>query len=135
MTRIVAAIAILLVLCGSSADSGLTKKTHAPQVLNGFLLSGWCNDLPFRDEEGQQRATYYQAYSDGMCTMFVAFAVELTRNDGSLAANYCLPGNAKYLSIAQEFGLLLRRDHDARERDPLDALITSHRRDIWFPAG
>jgi hypothetical protein len=122
MTRVVAAIAVLLALCGS-AESGLTKKAHSPHVLNSFLLSGWCNDLPFRDEDAQQKATYYQAYSDGMCTMFVAIGIELTRNDGSLAANYCLPNDVKYLSIAQEFGLLLRRDQAARETDPLDALI------------
>jgi hypothetical protein len=122
MYRIIIALALLLTLGSGRVDSGLTKRAH-PHVLNGFLLSGWCNDLPFRDEESQQRATYYQAYSDGMCTMFVAFGVELTRREGNLQAGYCLPGDVKYLSIAQEFGLLLRRDAGARETDPLDALI------------
>lgn len=123
MNRILACIAILLALAGK-ADSGLTTKMRAPGVLNGFLLSGWCNDLPFRDEEGQQRATYYQAYSDGMCTMFVSFGLELTRSDGSLPAHYCLPDDVKYTDVAQEFGLYLRRNPTARESDPLDALIT-----------
>ena len=122
MRNIIACIVILLALAGH-AHAGLSKGTQPPRVLTGFLLSGWCNDLPFRDEEAQQRATYYQAYSDGMCMMFVSFAVELTRNEGSVAANYCLPQGTKYLAIAQDFALHLRRDHDARQRDPLDALV------------
>ena len=101
-------------------------------MLNGFPVSNWCNDLPFRYEESQKKATYHQAYSDGMCTMFVSFGVELTRREGSMAASYCLPGDVKYLSIAQEFGLLLRRDAGARDTDPLDALIKLLEAD--FPA-
>ena len=122
MSRIFAFVAILLALT-ANAYSGLSKRAHAPRVLNGFLLSGWCNDLPFRDEDAQQRANYIQAYSDGMCTMFVTFGIELTRNDGSAAANYCLPNNVKYVTIAQDFAILLRRNREARESDPLDALI------------
>lgn len=122
MRKIIVCIAILFALIGN-AYAGLTKGTHPPRVLTGFLLSGWCNDLPFRDEDAQQRATYYQAYSDGMCTMFVSFALELTLNEGTVAANYCLPPGTKYLAIAQDFALHLRRNHEARERDPLDALV------------
>ena len=123
MNRLIIALALLFALGSGSADSGLTKRAHLPHVLNGFLVSNWCNDLPFRDEESQKKATYHQAYSDGMCTMFVSFGVELTRREGSMAASYCLPNDVKYLSIAQEFGLLLRRDAGARDTDPLDALI------------
>ena len=123
MRNIIACIAILLALTGN-AYAGLTKGNHAPRVLSGFLLSGWCNDLPFRDEDAQQRATYYQAYSDGMCMMFVSFGIELTRSEGAVAANYCLPYGVKYLTIAQEFATHLRRNREARERDPLDALIS-----------
>ena len=106
MNRVIVTLAILLALGSGGANSGLTKREHPPHVLNGFLVSGWCNDLPFRDEEAQQRATYYQAYSDGMCTMFVAFGVELTRREGTLSAGYCLPADVKYVSIAQELSLI-----------------------------
>jgi len=123
MGKIIVCISILLALTGN-ACAGLTKGTHAPRVLTGYLLSGWCNDLPFRDEDAQQRATYYQAYSDGMCTMFVSFAIELTLNEGTVAANYCLPQGMKYLTIAQDFALHLRRNREARDRDPLDALVS-----------
>ena len=70
MHKLIAAAAILIALSGS-ADAGLTKRAQAPRVLNASLLSGWCTDLPFRDEDAQLRANYYQAYSDGLCTMFV----------------------------------------------------------------
>ena len=123
MRNIIVCIAILIALTGN-AYAGLTKGAHAPRVLTGYLLSGWCNDLPFRDEDAQQRATYYQAYSDGMCMMFVSFAIELTLNEGTVAANYCLPQGLKYLTIAQDFALHLRRSHEARQRDPLDALVS-----------
>jgi hypothetical protein len=114
--------AVLLALAGS-ANAGLTTRTHAPRVLNGFILSGWCNGLPFRDEEAQLRANYNQAYSDGLCTMFVTFGIEISRAEGTIAANYCLPDDVKYLTIAQDFALLLRRSREAREADPLDVLI------------
>ena len=120
---VIGSIAFLLALTNNTY-SGLTKGAHAPRVLTGYLLSGWCHDLPFRDEDAQQRATYYQAYSDGMCMMFVSFAVELTLSEGAVAANYCLPQGMKYLTVAQDFGLHLRRNREARERDPLDALIS-----------
>jgi hypothetical protein len=121
MHKLIVSAAILLALTGS-ADAGLTQRAHQPRVLNGSLLSGWCTDLPFRDEDAQLRANYHQAYSDGLCTMFVTFGIEISR-DGSLAANYCLPSDVRYLAIAQDFALLLRRSPEAREADPLDVLI------------
>jgi hypothetical protein len=121
MHKVLTSAALLLALAGS-AGAGLTKGPHAPRVLNGFLLSGWCTDLPFRDEDAQLRANYHQAYSDGMCTMFVTFGLEISRG-GSVAANYCLPNDVSYLAIAQDFALLLRRSSEAREADPLDVLI------------
>ena len=123
MHKIVALAAILLALSSSSANTGLSKRSHAPRVLNGYLLSGWCNDLPFRDEDSQLRANYYQAYSDGLCTMFVTFGIEISRADGAVAANYCLPSNVNYLTIAQDFASLLRKNREAREADPFDVLI------------
>jgi hypothetical protein len=122
MPKLIVSAAILLALAGS-ADAGLTKRAHRPQVLNSSLLSGWCTDLPFRDEDAQLRANYYQAYSDGLCTMFVTFGIEISRADGSVAAHYCLPSDVKYLTIARDFALLLRRSPEAREADPLDVLI------------
>jgi hypothetical protein len=122
MNRFIASIAMLLALT-DGAYSGLSKGPNSPRVLNGFLLSGWCNDLPFRDEEAQLRANYYQAYSDGLCMMFVTFGLEMTRREGGAPANYCLPSNVKYGTVAQEFAILLRRSSEARESDPLDALI------------
>lgn len=122
MHKIILSVAVLLALI-SSASAGLTKRSQAPRILSGSLLSGWCNDLPFRDEEAQQRANYYQAYSDGLCTMFVTFGIEISRGEGAVSANYCLPNDVKYLTIAQDFATLLRRNREAREGDPLDALI------------
>ena len=123
MHKVIASAAILLVLASSSADTGLTKRSHGPRVLNGYLLSGWCNDLPFRDEDSQLRANYYQAYSDGLCTMFVTFGIEISRGEGAVSANYCLPSDVKYLTVAQDFATHLRRNKEAREADPLDVLI------------
>jgi hypothetical protein len=122
MRKIVASVAMLLALT-DSAYCGLSKGPHPPRVLNGYLLSGWCNDLPFRDEEAQLRANYNQAYSDGMCTMFVTFGLEITRREGDIPANYCLPNDVAYSTVAHDFAILLRRSREARESDPLDALI------------
>ena len=122
MHKLIVPAAILVALT-VSANAGLTTRAQAPRVLNSSLLSGWCTDLPFRDEDAQLRASYYQAYSDGLCTMFVTFGIEISRGDGAVAANYCLPNNVKYLTIAQDFALLLRRSPEAREADPLEVLI------------
>jgi hypothetical protein len=122
MHKLIVSAAILLALIGS-ADAGLTKRAQTPRLLNSYLLSGWCTDLPFRDEDAQLRANYYQAYSDGLCTMFVTFGIDISRGDGAVAANYCLPSDVKYLTIAQDFALLLRRSPEAREADPLEVLI------------
>jgi hypothetical protein len=122
MRKIIAASAILLALT-ASADAGLSKGPRAPRVLNSQTLSGLCVGLPHRDENAQQAADYYQAYNDGMCMMFVTFGIEVTRGEGSVAANYCLPADVKYGAIAHDFAILLRRNREARETDPLDVLI------------
>ena len=122
MRKIIASTGILLALTGS-AQSGLSKGPHAQRVLNSQTLSGLCVGLPQRDESAQQTADYYQAYNDGMCMMFVTFGIEVTRGDGNIAANYCLPSDVKYATIARDFATLLRRNREARETDPLDVLI------------
>ena len=123
MYKVIALAAVMLALASSSANTGLSKRSHAPRVLNGYLLSGWCNDLPFRDEDAQLRANYYQAYSDGLCTMFVTFGIDISRGDGVVAANYCLPSNVQYVTVANDFAMLLRRNREARDADPFDVLI------------
>lgn len=132
MHKLIVSAAILLAFT-VGANAGLTTRAHAPRVLNSYLLSGWCTDLPFRDEEAQLRANYYQAYSDGLCTMFVTFGIEISRGDGSVPAHYCLPSDVKYLTIARDFALLLRRSPEAREADPLDVLINLM--EVKYPCG
>ena len=122
MRKIIAASAILLALT-VTAHAGLSKGARAQRVLNSQTLSGLCVGLPYRDENAQQAADYYQAYNDGMCMMFVTFGIEVTRGDGNIAANYCLPTDVKYGTIAHDFAMLLRRNSEARETDPLDVLI------------
>ncbi len=122
MRKIIASAAILFALTGS-AHAGLTRGPHAPRLLDSQVLSGLCIDLPFRDDDAQKAADYYQAYNDGMCVMFVTFGIEITRGDGSVAANYCLPSDVRYVTIAHDFATLLRRNREARQTDPLDVLI------------
>ena len=122
MRKIITSAVLLLALTGS-VHAGLTKGPQAARLLNSQTLSGLCVDLPFRDENAQKTADYYQAYNDGMCVMFVTFGIEITRDAGSVAANYCLPSDVGFVTIAHDFATLLRRSREARHTDPLDVLI------------
>ena len=122
MGKIITSAAILFALTGS-VHSGLTRGPHVPRLLDSQILSGLCIGLPHRDEQAQQAANYYQAYNDGMCVMFVTFGIEITRGEGSVAANYCLPSDVKHVTVAHDFATLLRRNREARDIDPLDVLI------------